>query len=92
MSGKSKGKATIKIVVAVSDGQVTAVMSDEPGIKVELFNFDKQVEQLANSEFSDEPSTAKAADQVDRNFAKMTAGMTDLLSVAGNNRKGQVHK
>ena len=73
VSGKSA-----HVVIAVADGELTGVMSDAPGLRATLFDFDKRIQALADGEMAGAPSTAKAAKQVDKDFAEATAGMADV--------------
>ena len=71
-----------RIVIALADGRITGVMSAMPGIKAEIFDFDKRVRKLVDGKFRDEPNSGKAAEQVDMDFAAATAEMADVLAAA----------
>jgi hypothetical protein len=89
LKSKQAAKPTIRIVVSVSGGSVTGVMSSNPHVSAEVFDFDDHIERLANGEFADQPSTAKAAERAEKDFAEVASGMTDALAAKAN-KKGRV--
>ena len=70
---RSEAKRANRIVVAIADGRITAVMSSDPRAKVTVFDFDHQITEARRADGSRTQAAAMAT--AEDEFAALTKGL-----------------